>query len=499
MNKASIKAWCVIAILGGAAAWSGCGGRSDIPSGSGGGATSSSDASSTASSGTGGAGGGTSSSSSAVSSSSAASSSSSSSSSSGACSPATPYAGALCGPNGACTVLVDETFAQGTFALPGGSFGSFGAGQTPAIALDASCAPHVLTAVEWSGTIYSSRDPATGWSSETTAMPKYSGSLVFGLTGPMAVVSDGDWNTTLWARTSQWTQVDQIPVQSTIDGPGLGIDASGALHAALWGPAGITLAIRGGSWSTQAGATGPIDPVLSVSTTAASHLAYWGWLGSAPQQGLYLSWWSPPSAPELIAMAGGTSDEQIGIATSAPDAGNPAGKPHVVFGLPSAGGNNQVVYTTRTGPSQWTTVTIVQGTPNQCLATVPTAPGQTCSYDYTADQPIGIAVSQSGDARVFYGSSHFTGTETAVCGSGNPPPCGWSGSGPAMETDTLHVAWVAGGVVQTTALTSTHNPSVATIAIDTTGTMHLAFYEAVAYPGGATTSTRYLRVGLASP
>jgi hypothetical protein len=202
---------------------------------------------------------------------------------------------------------------------------------------------------------------------------------------------------------------------------------------------------------------------------------------------------------------GGSVDvsQIIGIATTAPDAENPSGKPHVVFMHTLPSGGSEVVYATRTGPSQWTPVSIVQDSPavtnkNPCDASTATATGQTCNYDYVNHQPIGIAASQSGDVRIFYGVRHYTGTVVAQCyPSQSGLVCNWNSNGTGTQTDTLGVAWVAGGVVSTTDLAATNQPSAATVAIDTTGVMHLALYDALTMANTTTFSTRYLRVGRA--
>jgi hypothetical protein len=96
--------------------------------------------------------------------------------------------------------------------------------------------PRLLHLSSWAKTVYSSRDSATGWSSESTSLPFYSGALAFGADGEaMAAVSDGDFDTTLWTRGGSWTKVDQLPGEVGIYGQGFAVDGSGALHAALWG------------------------------------------------------------------------------------------------------------------------------------------------------------------------------------------------------------------------------------------------------------------------
>jgi hypothetical protein len=417
---------------------------------------------------------------------------------------ATSYAGALCGPKLPCTVLVDEQAANnGTFSVRNATFGDFGDNQAPAVALDGSCAPHVLGSMEEGGTVYSVRDPAVGWQSEITPLDKYSGSMVLGPNGaPLAVVHDGNYNTTLWTRSGQWTKIDQIPGQVAIYGQGLGIDASGALHAALWDstskPATATYA---GGWTTVDGDVTASSPVLTVSSTAAAHLAYWEWMGSPSQvQSHALFWWSPPDNPELVdatlPVAGAYFEiERLALATSAPDAGNPAGKPHLVYARSLDGSSTELVYATRVHPGEWALVSFVQApspaSQNPCSGTSPTAPGQTCSYDLTVQQPVAIAASQDGEARMFYDAARFTGAMTAQCSSSTS--CVWA-NGASTRTDTLEMAWSAGGSVQTATLVQTGQPSVATVAIDTAGAMHLALFEA---KGTSPTlfSTRYLRIG----
>jgi hypothetical protein len=398
-------------------------------------------------------------------------------------------------------VLADEQ-AVGDGSEPY-ELAAFGEAQAPALALDASCAPHVLSSLEWSGAVYSVRDPVKGWSSEITPMPAYSGAMVVGPTGePFAASHDGNYNTTLWTRSDTWTKVDQVPEQAGVYAQGLGIDASGTLHAALSTSTGKpAAATRAGSWTTVEGDAVAYEPVLSVSSTASAHLAYWRWMMSSPQDktnGLF--WWSPPRPPELVATGLLPSTEsqlrQLGLATSAPDADNPAGKPHVVFGRSPDGENSEIGYATRTGPGQWTLVSIVQAPPptsyDQCVATTPTAPGQTCSYDFTDYEPFGLAASENGEVRIFYDAARFTGTMTAMCSSG-PASCHWGGGG--LRQDKVYMAWVAGGSVQTTALFSTNLPSVATVAVDSAGAMHLAFFEGKTVAQSTTYSTRYVRIG----
>jgi hypothetical protein len=244
-------------------------------------------------------------------------------------------------------------------------------------------------------------------------------------------------------------------------------------------------------------------PALAVSTTASAHVLYWTTPATDPAQGLQLLWWTSPLTPEVVATGGNDVNlpQVIGIATSAPDAANPAGKPHVVFTQTLASGGTEVVYATRTGPSQWTTVSIVQDSSigdNPCAESSPTSAAPTCSYDYTIHQPIGIAASQSGDARVFFAARHFQGTLTAQCvPATSAPECMWNQEGFGPETDTLSVAWITGSSVSTTDLATTHEPSAATIAVDAAGAMHIALYDAVTVPGTTTFSTRYLRIGLA--
>jgi hypothetical protein len=424
---------------------------------------------------------------------------------SGACSAAAPYAGSLCGPDEPCAVLADDVLAHSTESIPDATFLDFGAGQAPTVALDPSCSPHVLTVLAWGKTMYSSRGGAGGWSTESTSLPTYSGALAFGAEGqPLAAVSDGDFNTTLWTRGDGWSQVDQLPGEVGIYGQGFGVDGSGALHAALWGEENNSVATFAGSWIAQQGpaVSDAFTPVIAVSATASAHVAYWARATGNSPPGIELLWWTSPLAPEVVATGGSVQLSLIlGMATSAPDAANPEGKPHLVFQIVQENGDSEVVYATRAGPSQWTATTIVADTPatvqNPCGATSP-AVGATCSYDYTNHQPLAIAASQSGDVRVFFAARHFAGTMTAVCTSGNgPPECSWNQQGPGDETDTISVAWIAGGSVHTAPLTTTNQPSAGTVAVDTEGAMHLALYDAVTNAGTTQFSTRYLRIGLA--
>jgi hypothetical protein len=405
-------------------------------------------------------------------------------------------------------VLADDVLAQSTESLQNGEFLEFGPGQAPTVALDGSCNPHVLTVLAWSKTTYSSRDAAGAWSSESTSLPSYSGALALGANGqPLAVVSDGNFNTTLWARGEGWSQVNQLPGLVGIDGQGLAIDGTGALHAALSGEQNDSVATFAGSWTVQGGPAvfDALPPVIAVSATSTAQVASWTRPTSNPPQGMELRWWTSPSAPEVVATGGSGGSmgvsEIIGIVTTAADVANPDGKPHLVFEVAQGSGDSQLVYATRTGPSQWTTTTIVQDTTlaNPCNSTIASA-GMTCSYDYTNHQPVGITASQSGDVRVFFAARHFAGTLTVQCESGPNPACSWSPQSPAAETDTISVAWVSGGSVQTVPLTTTNQPSAATVAVDATGVMHLALYEAVTNgdtTNGYTTvfSTRYLRIG----
>jgi hypothetical protein len=344
-------------------------------------------------------------------------------------------------------------------------------------------------------------------------MPTYSGAFAFGADGqPFAVVSDGDFDTTLWSGAGgSWTMTDKLPGTVGMYGQGLAVDSSGALHAALWGELKSSVDTYAGSWVTQAFSplNGAPMSVITVSTTSVAHVAYWGESPDSGVNGEDLYWWTPPRAPEVV--SAGTSspnEENIGLVTSAPDATNPDGKPHVVFEATLAGGDMAVVYATRTGPSAWTSTSIVEDTPstsqNNCDPLTPTSPTDTCSYDYTTHQPVGIAASQGGDVRIFFATRHFAGTVGAECGSpGNPVACSsWNPPSAGSETDTVSVAWLTtAGTVQTTPIATTHQPSVATLAIDATGVMHLALYDAVTSSTGnvSTTdfSTRYLRIGSA--
>jgi hypothetical protein len=403
-------------------------------------------------------------------------------------------------------VLADDVLVQSTDnGSPNGGFLDFGPGQAPTVALDGSGNPHVLTVLGWGTTTYSSRDAAGEWSSESTSLPTYSGALaICGNGQPLAVVSDGNFNTTLWARGDGWSQVNQLPGRVGIYGQGLAVDGSGALQAALWGEQNDSVATFAGSWTAQDGPAmfDAFAPVISVSATSTAHVAYWARpTGNSPQE-IELLWWISPSAPEVVATGGSTQlSDVIGLVTTAPDAANPDGKPHLVFEVADGSGDSQLVYATRTGPSRWTTTTIVQDTPftlaNPCGSTTASA-GMTCSYDYTNHQPVGITASQSGDVRVFFAARHFAGTLTAQCESGtNPSVCSWSPENPAAETDTISVAWVSGGSVQTVPLTTTNQPSAATVAVDATGVMHLALYDALTSGYTTLVSTRYLRIGRA--
>jgi hypothetical protein len=234
-------------------------------------------------------------------------------------------------------------------------------------------------------------------------------------------------------------------------------------------------------------------------------VAYWARPADRGANDLELLWWVSPAAPEVVGTgADPAALQSIGLATTAPDAQNPAGKPHVVFQAVLANGNSAVVYATRTGPSEWTPTTIVQDSPSTaqspCLATTPAAAGDTCGYDYTTHQPVAITASEGGDVRIFFAARHFAGTLVAQCVSGvDGPVCNWSPPSPGAETDAVSVAWLTASTVQTAPLAMTNQPSAATVAIDSTGVMHLALYDAVTSltNTGSTTvfSTRYLRVG----
>jgi hypothetical protein len=371
------------------------------------------------------------------------------------------------------------------------TFGSFGADQAPALALDGSCTPHVLTATEWTKTLFSTFDLKAGWTTSMTPMPSYSGSLTYTPAGEAyALAHDGDFNTTLWKLSGAWLQVDSLPGQVGAQDQGFGVDPLGNLHAALWtSGSGIDVDTFDGAWTVGASTPSTFPPTLAVSATNASHVAYWQWLSSGTSSAGF-SWWSPPGAPEIVAMTTlNPSQETTSIATSAADAANPAGTPHILFGLPRADFTNAVTYATRTGPSQWSTVTIAADGPpaNPC----PT-PGGSCTVTAAVDLPIGIVATASGDVRMFYSTENVTYT----CSAGS---CSPSESSPGAEAagSTLRIAWLEKGVPESLPLATVNNPSVATLAIDTAGNIHLAVFEVTISATTMSFATRYLQIGVA--
>jgi hypothetical protein len=318
--------------------------------------------------------------------------------------------------------------------------------------------------------MYSSRDATGAWSSEGTPLSTYSGALAFGDEGhPLAVVSDGNWNTTLWDGSGGWTMLDQLPTSAGVDGQGLAVDENGTLHAALWGGSTNVVATYDGSWVTEDGpALGvDFDPVVATSRTGSAHVAYWTSTGAGLKND-DLVWWTSPSSPEVI-LRNAEGESNLAIAVSAPDAQNPAGKPHIVYTTGRQAGTGELTYVTRIGPSQWTTTELASSTTNTVL---------------------GIAASDGGDIVVLFATQRFVPTSGVDAG-------GYLGN----ETGTVMATSITSNGIQTVPLVTTSNPSAATVAIDARGVLHVAFFEAfnASSSDAATTTftTRYLRIGSA--
>jgi hypothetical protein len=240
--------------------------------------------------------------------------------------------------------------------------------------------------------------------------------------------------------------------------------------------------------------SGPIP--LAVSSTGAAQFSYWTSTGST---GWRLMWAKAPTTTEQVALLGsnGLSIATHAIAVTPPDAGNPDGRPHILFSRLVAGSTQlaEIAYATRNGPGTWTTISIEQPPPNSTMCSgQPPGPGATCTYDYYQLQPLAAVASRGGDVRLFYEKVHHQGTMVAQCMMFPFMMCTWV---PQSDTSTgqIIVAWVDAGATVGKAVAIDKTMAVgATAVVDTIGHIHLAEYDAYPpSPGG--TSVRVVELG----
>lgn len=427
------------------------------------------------------------------------------------CDPAAPaYDGPVCGPpERPCLVLADST-------LP--SPAAF-RNDAPAVAVDDACLPQVAFSVAEGGYHgFHARLGTDGqWAVAGTPFPIAMVAAAVTPDGaPVLLAYDGTFAVSLATLDAAGDWVSEaVPGQMLASAAGMQRGSDGVVHAALWDSAGLVhYASRAddpaGTWQlAPLGERTDARTVLALSPglDQVPHLAWWRSDSTAGDW--QLRWSLAAGAPETVATLGSSTleleSQRHALAVGPADAANPGGRPHALFARRRQDdpGVIELVHATRTGADTWTSARVDDSdVPDAASCNhEPIETGETCDVRADAIRPIGVVVGGDGDARLVYVEQHLDYTLVATC---RPTPrgehCEWR-PGEDRSTAELYVAWPdptdETGAIARAAVADVFLASAGTVALDRTGSLHVALYGQE--PGADGLLVRYLRLGHGGP
>jgi hypothetical protein len=429
------------------------------------------------------------------------------------CDPAAPaYDGPLCGPpERPCLVLADST-------LP--SPAAF-RNDAPAVAVDAQCLPQVAFSVAEGGYQGFHARLGTDGRWDVTATPFPIATVAAALTpagAPVLLAYDGTFGVALWTLGAAGDWLSQaVPGEMLASASGMQRGRDGVVHAALRDSGGMVHHARLAGAPDAAWQLAPLGERTDARTVLA--------LSPGPGEVPHLAWWRSDSAAGdwLLRWSQGDTDietvsrlgsaglelesQRHALAVGPANAENPGGQPHVLFARRRQDdpGVTELVHATRTAADTWTSALVDDSeVPDAAsCAYEPTAPGETCDVRADALWPIAVVAGAAGDVRLIYVEQHLDYTLTATC---QPSPrgdhCEWNES-EDRSTAALYVAWpddgagAGNGAIARAAVADVFLASTGTVALDRTGSLHVALYGEE--PGAGGLRVRYLRIGAGAP
>lgn len=403
-----------------------------------------------------------------------------------------PYEGPLCGPEqDPCQVLRDE------FVSPDQNFRN----DSPAIALDSSCSPHVLYSVAVGGYhgFYAQRTGVDTWETEDTPMDVATCGLTIDPADDSAVaqVDDGAFGVSLWRRIDgQWSELASQNSMNHSRAQGLGRDTTGNLHTAMWSAAGEPrIGTYTDSWNflTAVGSQAQ-DVALGVDELNASgHMTYWTSIEGTWE----LYWEAPPEPPELVApLVSNVLEVREQALTVIPPMGlDLPTQPWVLLADRTAPqGHHKILLASREGVKDWNVREVAAEDPDsdQTCFQEPNGPGDSCNYDYIRYQPLEIVSSHGGDVRFLYLQLNHKGTLVAECVDMPFPMCFWTLDSDE-STSELRVGWPTEDGVGEAVVAQDVFPTRMTAVLDSGGNIHIAYYDRPPTMGDPT--VRYLAIG----
>ncbi len=403
-----------------------------------------------------------------------------------------PYNGPLCGPqDDPCIVLRDEAVsADQAFR-----------NDSPAIALDSNCDPHVLYSVAVNGYhgFYASRIDADTWETEETPMEIATCGLVIDPSGDRAIaqVDDGAFGISLWERIDgQWSELASQDSMNHSRAQGLGRDTGGKLHTAFWSASGEPrIGTFTDMWSFTPSMGGQAqDVALAVDELNASgHMTYWTSIEGTWE----LYWETPPEGLELVApLSLNVLEVREQAVTVIPPMGlDLPSQPWVLLADRMAPQSyHRIVLASREGVKDWQLREVAVEDPNsdQTCFQEPNGPDDTCTYDYIRYRPLEVVSSHAGDVRYLYLQTNHKGTLVAECVNMPFPMCFWN-----LESDTstseLRIGWPTEDGTDEAVVAQDVFPTRLTATMDSAGNLHLAMYDRP--PSSGDPTVRYLAFG----
>lgn len=407
-----------------------------------------------------------------------------------------PWAGPLCGPPSLpCKVIVDETLPSDPTTRNG----------PPSIALDPSCSPQILfqNNLGAQNGFHALRTAPNTWTVAPTPFPIVSsGFAVLDDGTPLALGNDA----LVWQKPKGgiWSSGALFNTADLSNADGFAREPSGALHVAAYNSKDNSayyghLAAGASVWTVK-GLGLMVSGVFPLALSAAGdpHLAFWSSSGGA---GWSLYWAAPPGVAEVATPLGSnlldSGAQQHKLVVTAPDVGNPSGRPHVLF-VRALGGSSlyhELVTVERVKQSSWITTQLDQENPSGKLCSGAAAAGQMCNFDYEQIGTLGAVVSKGGDLRFVYAKIHHVGVSVGTCTPNPPILCFWS-TQTDNKTGQIRAAWLdQNGMPVTAAMADGVFPSGGRVVLDTIGHLHLAVLDSGPPAKSGNTSVRYLEIG----